>query len=343
MTIWSSTQNPHILRTFIAAMTGLGQDQVRAIAPEVGGGFGAKINIYGGRVRRGRDLQAARHSGEVDRGPLGSVRGHDPRPRHPRLRRSRGEARRHGARPEAAADRRHRRLQHAAHGRHPDADDDDGERDLQHPGDSHDADRGLHQQDADRCLSRRRPSRSDLLRRARDGHAGARAEDGSGGAAPEELHPAEPVSVRDADGRGLRLGRLREGARPRAEDRQVGAAEGRARRRARAGPAGRPRTGDVRGGLRPRPIVVAADRRLGALAGDDRARRPDQRHHRRVAARPGQRDDVRADARRPVRRAARTHHDPARRHRRREAGHRHLRQPVAGGRRHRAAPGRRAR
>ena len=47
MTIWSSTQNPHILRTFIAAMTGMGQDQVRAIAPEVGGGFGAKINIYG--------------------------------------------------------------------------------------------------------------------------------------------------------------------------------------------------------------------------------------------------------------------------------------------------------
>ena len=47
MTIWSSTQNPHILRSFIAAMTGLGQDAVRAIAPEVGGGFGAKINIYG--------------------------------------------------------------------------------------------------------------------------------------------------------------------------------------------------------------------------------------------------------------------------------------------------------
>ncbi len=47
MTIWSSTQNPHILRSFIASMTGLGQDQVRAIAPEVGGGFGAKINIYG--------------------------------------------------------------------------------------------------------------------------------------------------------------------------------------------------------------------------------------------------------------------------------------------------------
>ena len=47
MTIWSSTQNPHMLRTYIATMIKLGEDQVRAIAPEVGGGFGAKSNIYG--------------------------------------------------------------------------------------------------------------------------------------------------------------------------------------------------------------------------------------------------------------------------------------------------------
>jgi aerobic carbon-monoxide dehydrogenase large subunit len=46
LTIWSSTQNPHILRSLIAAMLGMGQDAVRAIAPDVGGGFGAKINIY---------------------------------------------------------------------------------------------------------------------------------------------------------------------------------------------------------------------------------------------------------------------------------------------------------
>ena len=46
MTLWSSTQNPHILRTMIAGMLGVGESQVRAIAPEVGGGFGCKINIY---------------------------------------------------------------------------------------------------------------------------------------------------------------------------------------------------------------------------------------------------------------------------------------------------------
>jgi carbon-monoxide dehydrogenase large subunit len=47
LTIWSSTQNPHILKTFVAALNGMGEHQVRAIAPEVGGGFGCKINIYG--------------------------------------------------------------------------------------------------------------------------------------------------------------------------------------------------------------------------------------------------------------------------------------------------------
>ena len=47
LTVWSATQNPHILRSLMAAMMGLGEHQVRAVAPEVGGGFGCKINIYG--------------------------------------------------------------------------------------------------------------------------------------------------------------------------------------------------------------------------------------------------------------------------------------------------------
>ena len=248
-------------------------------------------------VRRGRRLEAARAAGEVDRGPLRGVRGHDARARHHRLRGHRGEARRARARAEDAADRRHRRLQHAADGGHSHADDADGQRDLRHPGHPHDADGGLHQQDADRRLSRRRPARGHLLRRACDGHAGGRAEDGSGRGAAEELHRQGQVPVPDADGRGVRLGRLREGARPGAAEGGLERPEGGARRRAGRGPAGRPRPGDVRRGLRPRALVVAADRRVGARAGDHRARRAHQRHHGRVAARPRQRDDLRADAR----------------------------------------------
>ncbi len=214
---------------------------------------------------------------------------------------------------------------------------------LRHPGDPHDAHRGLHQQDADRRLSRRRPSRGDLLRRARDGHAGARAEDGSRrSCAGKNFIQPDKFPFATQMGAVYDSGDYEQGARPRARRRRTGTALKAERDAARSrGPAGRPRPGDVRRGLRPRPVVVAADRRLGALAGHHRARRPHQRHHRRVAARPGQRDDVRADAGRSVRRADRAHHDPSRRHRRREAGHRHVRQPLAGGRRHGAAPGRR--
>ena len=46
LTIWSSTQSPHLLRSMVAGVLGLGEHQVRAIAPEVGGGFGAK-KVYG--------------------------------------------------------------------------------------------------------------------------------------------------------------------------------------------------------------------------------------------------------------------------------------------------------
>ncbi len=46
MTVWTSTQAPHWNRNDIAAALGLSQNQVRCIAPEVGGGFGAKIGTY---------------------------------------------------------------------------------------------------------------------------------------------------------------------------------------------------------------------------------------------------------------------------------------------------------
>src|SRR6266508_1016238 len=46
MTVWSTTQVPYFLRLFIAALVGLNEARVRVIAPEVGGGFGAKLNVY---------------------------------------------------------------------------------------------------------------------------------------------------------------------------------------------------------------------------------------------------------------------------------------------------------
>lgn len=46
LTIWVSNQGPHGFRNEIAAAFGLGQNQVRAIAPEVGGGFGCKFGAY---------------------------------------------------------------------------------------------------------------------------------------------------------------------------------------------------------------------------------------------------------------------------------------------------------
>ncbi len=46
LTVWSSTQIPHLLRTQIAVMLGVPEMRVRVIAPEVGGGFGSKLNVY---------------------------------------------------------------------------------------------------------------------------------------------------------------------------------------------------------------------------------------------------------------------------------------------------------
>ena len=46
LTMWSSTQIPHLLRSQVAMQLKLPEIKVRVIAPEVGGGFGAKLNVY---------------------------------------------------------------------------------------------------------------------------------------------------------------------------------------------------------------------------------------------------------------------------------------------------------
>jgi carbon-monoxide dehydrogenase large subunit len=46
LVVYAGTQFPHVMRTQISAILGLRENQVRVIAPEVGGGFGAKANVY---------------------------------------------------------------------------------------------------------------------------------------------------------------------------------------------------------------------------------------------------------------------------------------------------------
>ena len=46
LTLWSSHQMPHVLRTVIAGLIDLPEHRMRVIAPDVGGGFGIKSNVY---------------------------------------------------------------------------------------------------------------------------------------------------------------------------------------------------------------------------------------------------------------------------------------------------------
>jgi carbon-monoxide dehydrogenase large subunit len=44
-TMWSSTQVPHILRLMLAMVTGVPEHKLRVVAPDVGGGFGGKLQV----------------------------------------------------------------------------------------------------------------------------------------------------------------------------------------------------------------------------------------------------------------------------------------------------------
>jgi carbon-monoxide dehydrogenase large subunit len=46
MTLYSATQVPHILKIMTALTLGIPEQQMRVVAPAVGGGFGSKLNVY---------------------------------------------------------------------------------------------------------------------------------------------------------------------------------------------------------------------------------------------------------------------------------------------------------
>ncbi|HET9559796.1 MAG TPA: molybdopterin cofactor-binding domain-containing protein [Actinomycetota bacterium] len=45
-TVWSATQIPHILKVLLGLTLNISEAKVRVIAPDVGGGFGSKLNVY---------------------------------------------------------------------------------------------------------------------------------------------------------------------------------------------------------------------------------------------------------------------------------------------------------
>ena len=190
---------------------------------------GRRVRLQVERLRRGgpraRPRQAIGSPGEVDRGALGELPGHDPRPRRDARLHDRGHRGRQDPRGEVRGDRGHGRLLPAAHARHPRA------RRL-----------GLHGAVPARGLPLRVPRRAHELhpdrrvprRRAPGGHLRpgtprrrlrADGGQGPGGRAPDE--PAPPVrrgddrdlrperrlrQLRAAAGQGARAERLRRGA-----------------------------------------------------------------------------------------------------------------------------------
>ena len=81
LTFYTSTQVPHFVRTFVGAICGIPESKVRVIAPDVGGGFGAKLNVY---AEEYAIAQASRLTGRPVKWIETRTRGDgldDPRPR----------------------------------------------------------------------------------------------------------------------------------------------------------------------------------------------------------------------------------------------------------------------
>jgi CO/xanthine dehydrogenase Mo-binding subunit len=67
LTLWNTTQNPHIVAFLCSVVAGVPENKLRVIAPEVGGGFGSKIAQYPGELHGGVLRHASAPAGQVDR------------------------------------------------------------------------------------------------------------------------------------------------------------------------------------------------------------------------------------------------------------------------------------
>ncbi len=50
LTVYMTTQNPHLVRTVLAMLSGIPESKIRVVSPDIGGGFGNKVPVYPGYV-----------------------------------------------------------------------------------------------------------------------------------------------------------------------------------------------------------------------------------------------------------------------------------------------------
>ena len=188
-TMWSSTQIPHILRVMVALVTGIPEHKLRVIAPDVGGGFGGKLQVnpeeilcllvarrLGKPVKwtetRSESLMTAHHGrDQIQYIDIAADREGNVKGLKVRLLADMGAYLRLITPGVPVARRVH------------------VPGDLQVPGLPLRVRRRLHQQGAHRRLPRRRPPGGDVRDRADHGRARRRAGHGPARAAPEELDP----------------------------------------------------------------------------------------------------------------------------------------------------------
>ncbi len=343
LVVYAGTQFPHVMRTQIADILGMRENQVRVIAPEVGGGFGAKANVYPDEIlvawlamRLGRPVRWLEQRNE---NLATMTHGRD---QIDYISAACNE-RRHDPRPEGTAAGRPRRLPVLRHGRDPDPDHVDGHRPLPVHRPPVRPVRRLHQQDADRRLPRRGPAGGDLLPGTHDGRDRRRSRAGRGRGAEAELHQEGSVPLHDADGPGLRQRRLRAWRWTR-RSRSSGYAAAQAPRptelRKQGKQGARRRLRQLRRDLRLRSVQDHGRRRLRVGHRARRAERQGDHLHRRLGPRPGPRDGLRPDRGGRARDRHQRRHPAPRRHVQRALlQQRHRRQPLAGARRERAEAG----
>ena len=169
--------------------------KVRVIAPDVGGGFGGKLQTTPEEFATIAVARRARQAVQVHRDPLGDDGLRPPRPRPVAEAHPGGREGRHGHRPEGRAARRPRRLRRHRRRRRARARRVDVQLDLQVPGLPVQLPDGAHQQDLGRRLPRRRPPGGHLRDRAADGRARRRGRGRPAGDPREELDQARGVPV----------------------------------------------------------------------------------------------------------------------------------------------------